>query len=64
MDQENLYNQIYDHFEGARDPEAAAVMGVAVMKESTFLDSRFCQILTNAKEVRILFLNFQLQPKS
>lgn len=60
----DMYNQNSDHFEEAMDPETDVVMGVTLIKESTFLESRFCQRITNAKKVRIFFFNYQLQPKS
>lgn len=56
IDQENLCN--FDHFERATDPKAAIVMGVAVFKESSFQESRFCQTITKAKKVNISIITY------
>lgn len=60
MDQQNMYNQISEQ-NGARDPETDVVMGIALMKESNFVENRLSQTLTKARKVSILF---PLQPKS
>ncbi len=63
MNQQNMDAQISEHY-GPGDPVTDVVMGVAVMKDFTFGDSRLSRTLTKARKVSIFFVNFQFQPKS